>query len=406
MPPHLRRVDLAAGAILVDWPAELDRRLHEDRGRHALSGDDRRARSASGSSGARWSAGLLSVGTEDPRAHTSDVHRTVDDRPYGGGPGMVLKPEPLLAAIRAAHARLPAGSPRVCLSAQGEPLRARRRRRSWPGLPGLLLVAGRYEGLDERVVELGIDRELSVGDYVLSGGELPALTVIDAVARLLPGALGDERSSVEDSFAQGLLDWPHYTRPEVFEGLSGAAGAIVGRSRRHPPLAPGAGRGAYLAAAARADRASSACARGAACVEMNFSPHARPARPRSRMSTMSKIIQDIEKAAHDPRGPGLQARRHRGRAGEGRRRRPRARPGLRGRRDRAAATAGSTPRSRCARFRTARAWSACSRPTAPRSATSRSSAAAACVARSSTICAICPARPRASKRRSDARDGR
>jgi tRNA (guanine37-N1)-methyltransferase len=163
--------------------------------------------------------GLVAVGTEDPRAHTHDAHRTVDDRPYGGGPGMVMKPEPLLAAIRAAHARLPAGSPRICLSAQGEPF-SERMARSLAALPGMLLVAGRYEGVDERVIELGIDRELSVGDYVLSGGELPALTVIDAVARLLPGVLGDERSSEEDSFAQGLLDWPHYTRPEVFEGLS------------------------------------------------------------------------------------------------------------------------------------------------------------------------------------------
>ncbi|TLY79606.1 MAG: tRNA (guanosine(37)-N1)-methyltransferase TrmD [Gammaproteobacteria bacterium] len=162
--------------------------------------------------------GLLSVETEDPRAHTSDVHRTVDDRPYGGGPGMVLKPEPMLAAIRAAHGRLPQGSPRIYLSAQGEPF-GQGQARELAGLPGLLLVAGRYEGLDERVVELGIDRELSIGDYVLSGGELPALVVIDAVARLLPGALGDARSSVEDSFAAGLLDWPHYTRPEVFEGL-------------------------------------------------------------------------------------------------------------------------------------------------------------------------------------------
>lgn len=161
--------------------------------------------------------GLVTVGTEDPRAHTQDAHRTVDDRPYGGGPGMVMKPEPLLAAIRAAHRRLPPGSPRICLSAQGEPF-GERVARELAAVPGLLLVAGRYEGIDERVVELGIDRELSIGDYVLSGGELPALTVIDAVARLLPGALGDERSSEEDSFGQGLLDWPHYTRPEVFEG--------------------------------------------------------------------------------------------------------------------------------------------------------------------------------------------
>jgi tRNA (guanine37-N1)-methyltransferase len=163
--------------------------------------------------------GLLGIGTEDPRAHTSDVHRTVDDRPYGGGPGMVMKPEPLLAAIRAAHARLPPGSPRVCLSAQGEPF-GQALAEQLARLPGLLLIAGRYEGVDERVIGLGTDREVSVGDYVLSGGELPALTVIDAVARLLPGVLGDERSSVEESFAQGLLDWPHYTRPEVFEGTA------------------------------------------------------------------------------------------------------------------------------------------------------------------------------------------
>ena len=163
--------------------------------------------------------GLLTVGTEDPRSHTTDPHRTVDDRPYGGGPGMVLKPEPMMAAIRAAQQRVPPGSPRICLSAQGELFR-QAHARELASLPGMVLVAGRYEGLDERVLMLGIDRELSVGDYVLSGGELPALTVIDAVARLLPGVLGDERSSVEESFAAGLLDWPHYTRPEVFEGLA------------------------------------------------------------------------------------------------------------------------------------------------------------------------------------------
>ena len=161
--------------------------------------------------------GLLSVGTEDPRRHTQDVHKTVDDRPYGGGPGMVLKPEPMLAAIRAAHGRVPEGSPRIYLSAQGAVL-SQRGVEELAQLPGFVLVAGRYEGLDERVIELGIDREVSIGDYVLSGGELPALVLIDAVARLIPGALGDERSNVEESFAAGLLDWPHYTRPEVFEG--------------------------------------------------------------------------------------------------------------------------------------------------------------------------------------------
>jgi tRNA (guanine37-N1)-methyltransferase len=199
--------------------------------------------------------GLLSVGTEDPRSHAADVHRTVDDRPYGGGPGMVMKPAPLLAAIRAAHARLPLGSPRVYLSAQGERF-GQAQACALARLPGLLLLAGRYEGVDERVIELGIDRELSVGDYVLSGGELPALIVIDALARLLPGALGDERSSVEDSFAQRLLEWPQYTRPEVFEGravppvlLSGdhadirrwrLAQAVARTVQRRPDLLAGA----------------------------------------------------------------------------------------------------------------------------------------------------------------------
>jgi len=164
------------------------------------------------------SRGLVSIGTEDPRAYATDVHRTVDDRPYGGGPGMVMKPEPLMAAIAAARGRVPEGSRRVYLSAQGarfdQALAATLSREA-----GLVLVAGRYEGIDERVIATSIDLELSVGDYVLSGGELPALTVIDAVVRLLDGALGDARSSEEDSFADGLLDWPHYTRPEGFAGI-------------------------------------------------------------------------------------------------------------------------------------------------------------------------------------------
>jgi tRNA (guanine37-N1)-methyltransferase len=161
--------------------------------------------------------GLLAVGTEDPRAHTGDVHRTVDDRPYGGGPGMVMKPEPLCAAIRAARARLPAGSRTVALSAQGVVL-TQRRVRELGAVIGLVLVAGRYEGIDERVLESEVDLELSIGDYVLSGGELPALVLIDALARLLPGALGDERSAQQESFSAGLLDWPHYTRPEEYAG--------------------------------------------------------------------------------------------------------------------------------------------------------------------------------------------
>lgn len=163
--------------------------------------------------------GLLELGTEDPRTYTRDPHRTVDDRPYGGGPGMVLKPEPMVAAITAAQARLPPGSPRIYLSAQGEPY-TQAIAAELAVLPGFVLVAGRYEGLDERVIEQHIDREISIGDYVVSGGELPALVLIDSVTRLLPGALGDERSSEEESFSRGLLDWPHYTRPEVFAGQS------------------------------------------------------------------------------------------------------------------------------------------------------------------------------------------
>ncbi|HXC59615.1 MAG TPA: tRNA (guanosine(37)-N1)-methyltransferase TrmD [Steroidobacteraceae bacterium] len=163
--------------------------------------------------------GLLSVGTEDPREHTHDVHRTVDDRPYGGGPGMLMKPEPLTAAIAAAAARVPPGSRRIYLSAQGRRF-DQAYAEALKSEPGVVLVAGRYEGIDERVIATSIDEELSVGDYVLSGGELPALTVIDAVARLMDGALNDARSSAEESFADGLLDWPHYTRPVDFAGLT------------------------------------------------------------------------------------------------------------------------------------------------------------------------------------------
>ncbi len=162
-------------------------------------------------------AGIVQVGTENPRDHATDVHRSVDDRPFGGGPGMVLSPEPTAAAIRAARGRLPAGAPMIGLSAQGAPFSQAMAVRL-AGLPGFGLVAGRYEGIDQRVVEALIDEELSIGDYVLSGGELPALVVIDAVARLVPGVLGDAASHGEDSFGDGLLDWPHYTRPEQWEG--------------------------------------------------------------------------------------------------------------------------------------------------------------------------------------------
>jgi tRNA (guanine37-N1)-methyltransferase len=161
--------------------------------------------------------GLLRVGCVDPRVYARDVHRTVDDRPYGGGPGMVLKPEPMSAAIESATTFLPPWSPRIYLSPQGVPF-TQALAKEFSTLPGMVLVAGRYEGLDERVIESRIDKEVSIGDYVLSGGEFAALVVLDAVVRLLPGVLGDERSSVQESFDSGLLDWPHYTRPVEFEG--------------------------------------------------------------------------------------------------------------------------------------------------------------------------------------------
>lgn len=162
--------------------------------------------------------GLLRLGTTDPREFASDPHRSVDDRPYGGGPGMVMRVEPLRSAIRAARDKLPAGSRTVFLSPQGRVF-SQAVALEYRRLPGLVLVAGRYEGMDERLLCMEADESLTVGDYVLSGGEIPAMVVIDAVARLVPGVLGDENSAVEDSFSDGLLDCPHYTRPEVVEGL-------------------------------------------------------------------------------------------------------------------------------------------------------------------------------------------
>ncbi|MGI9237456.1 MAG: tRNA (guanosine(37)-N1)-methyltransferase TrmD [Woeseiaceae bacterium] len=163
--------------------------------------------------------GLISVDLRNPRDFTSDTHRTVDDRPYGGGPGMVMKFEPLASALRASRASVPEGSPVVYLSPQGSVFDQAVARR-YATLPGLVLLAGRYEGIDERLIESEVDEELSLGDFVISGGEIAAMAVIDAVARLLPGALGDEESALQDSFEGGLLDFPHYTRPEVVEGRS------------------------------------------------------------------------------------------------------------------------------------------------------------------------------------------
>jgi tRNA (guanine37-N1)-methyltransferase len=159
----------------------------------------------------------LAISTVNPRDFARDRHRTVDDRPYGGGPGMLMKVEPLAEAIDAARAQLEA--PQVIyLSPQGEALRQARVRSLADSGRDLVLIAGRYEGIDERIIDEYVDLELSIGDYVLSGGELPALVLIDALARLIPGVLGDEHSAEQDSFTDGLLDYPHYTRPETVAG--------------------------------------------------------------------------------------------------------------------------------------------------------------------------------------------
>lgn len=151
----------------------------------------------------------------NPRDFTTDIHRTADDRPYGGGPGMVLKPEPLAAAIRSvldddAHVVLMSPQGARFTQAKAEELAARRH---------LVFVCGHYEGVDERICDLFVDEEISIGDYVLTNGALPAAVVIDAVVRLLPGVVGGEGGTAAESFSSGLLDHPHYTRPEVFEGL-------------------------------------------------------------------------------------------------------------------------------------------------------------------------------------------
>ena len=159
---------------------------------------------------------LLELSCSNPRDFTQDPHRTVDDRPYGGGPGMVLKYEPLAAAIRTAQQGLPDGSPVIGLSPQGQIFDQDEARRL-AALPGFMLVSGRYEGVDERLVEAEIDLELSLGDFVLSGGEIAAMAVVDSVTRLLPGVLGDAQSAAQDSFMHGLLDYPHYTRPEQID---------------------------------------------------------------------------------------------------------------------------------------------------------------------------------------------
>jgi tRNA (guanine37-N1)-methyltransferase len=183
--------------------------------------------------------------TWDPRDFTSDNYRRVDDRPYGGGPGMVMLPDPLQACIDAAKARQREAGvevPKVVLmSPQGERL-GDELVKELASEPGLVLIAGRYEGVDERLVDRSVDREISIGDYVTSGGELPAMVMIDCIVRRLPGVLNDAESAAQDSFSAGLLDWPHYTRPEqwkdakVPEVLMSGNHAAIARWRRKQAL--------------------------------------------------------------------------------------------------------------------------------------------------------------------------
>lgn len=201
--------------------------------------------------------GRWNLACTNPRDFSTDNHRTVDDRPYGGGPGMVMMPGPLEAAIQAAKARQlsdgVAGSWVVYLSPQGKPLTHERVMElvddvmsGW----GLVLLCGRYEGVDERLIERCVDEEIAIGDFVLSGGEIPAMALLDAIVRQLPGVLNDAESATQDSFVAGLLDCPHYTRPEVYEGqrvpdvlMSGHHEAIrrwrlmqaLGRTRQRRP---------------------------------------------------------------------------------------------------------------------------------------------------------------------------
>ncbi len=173
--------------------------------------------------------GQIQLNSWNPRDYTTDKHRTVDDRPYGGGPGMLMKVQPLKLAIEDAKQAAPQ-SRVIYMSPQGKTV-TQQDVITLAEQPGLILIAGRYEGIDERIIETHVDEEWSIGDYVLSGGELPALVLIDAIARMIPGVLGDAQSAQQDSFMQGLLDCPHYTRPEEIDGRSVPSVLLSGNHR-------------------------------------------------------------------------------------------------------------------------------------------------------------------------------
>lgn len=210
-----------------------------------------------GITGRAHARGLWSLACWNPRDFTHDPYRRVDDRPYGGGPGMVMLAQPLADAIAAARGAGAPGRPVIALSPQGRPLDDRRVRELARGA-GMVLVAGRYEAIDQRLIDRHVDEEIAIGDFVVSGGELPAMMLIDAVVRQLPGVMNDPRSAACDSFAGGLLDCPHYTRPEVFEGMAvpevllSGHHAQIERWRRQQALAATQRRRPDLVARARA----------------------------------------------------------------------------------------------------------------------------------------------------------
>lgn len=213
---------------------------------------------AEGVVGRARTSGLIDIAVHNLRDYTTDRHHVVDDVPFGGGPGMVMKPEPFFAALAAIRERRGTPDAVVLLTPAGVPFTQAGARRL-VALGHIVLLCGRYEGIDERVREALTTEELSIGDYVLSGGEVPALAVIDAVARLVPGVVGDEQSVAGDSFTRGLLDYPHYTRPAECEGhtvpgvlLSGHHGDIR-RWRRNAALERTAERRPELLAAAALD---------------------------------------------------------------------------------------------------------------------------------------------------------
>lgn len=172
-----------------------------------------------GVSGRAVKQGLVEISSFNPRDYTHDNHCTVDDRPYGGGPGMVMMIEPLKGAIEAAKDWIGGSTKVVYLSPQGSVL-SQAKVNDFATEQSLILIAGRYEGIDERLIQLEVDEEWSIGDYVLSGGEIPAMVLVDGLIRQLPDALGHSESAAQDSFSEGLLDCPHYTRPDNYQGLS------------------------------------------------------------------------------------------------------------------------------------------------------------------------------------------